>query len=497
MFNGWAVNLNGVMFTTCHTQAEWDELGCAPAQVFDVLTDTPDGVSSLPGLRVEDVTYYQRDGVKHFSDWYEPRFITVTGVFGPVDVSDCVDGDCSTVREQVQAAAQAWKRTHQDTELVIFPDCYSPDLTTGVNVYPDGTFDVDVDGWTGVDGASVARVTTPVHSGAGSLEVTWTTDPVPYDDPASTGQMGLGAAYAATPGERYAVSAWVYAAAGAPMPVLGVMDTAAETVVYSDPAPADDTWHQLTVDFVVPDAGDLIPFLVNGEATTAGQIAYVDDVEAMLYTDVDRTLNGPFGVVGRPRVFQAKQRYNDNQIYDFIARFDAVDQRMYVLDECGTPGYAECVDIDPGTQLLSFCFEDGTGPYVGEKVVCFGEAGFCFTNPVTTGASVAPAEVQVGGTERVYPTITLYPDLITPTVENLTTGDFITYDGTVGDLPVTINTEEGTAFDSEGNSMTHLLRGSLFLSLDPGNYEFRLLSSGEPEEPGFAQLCWRDTVVTS
>jgi hypothetical protein len=495
-FNGWAVNLGGVMFTTCHSQVEWDELECAPAQVFDVLTDTPDGLG-LPGLRTEDVTYFQRDGVKHFSDWYEPRFITLTGVFGPVDTSECVDGDCSTVREQVQAAVQPWKRTCCDTELVIFPDCYQPDLTTGVNVYPDGTFDVDVDGWTGDNGATVARVTTPVHTGAGALEITWTTDPVPYDDPTTTGQVALGATFAATPGERYAVSAWLYAATGDPMPVLGVKDSADDEFVYSDPVPADDTWHQVSVDFVVPDGGDLIPFVVNGEATTAGQLAYVDDVEAMLYTDVDRTLNGPFGVVGRPREFKYKQRFDNNQIYDFVARFDAVDQRMYVLDACGTPGYAECVDVDPGTQLLSACFEDGTGPYAGQKVMCFGEGGFCFTNVVESGASVAPAVVQVGGTERVYPTITLFPTLITPTIENLTTGEFITYDGTVSDLPVTINTEEGTAFDSEGNSMTHLLRGSLFLSLDPGNYEFRLLASGEPEEPGFMQICWRPTVVNA
>ena len=494
-FNGWAVNLNGVMLTYCVEQSEWDDLDCAPATVVDALTAPPAGLD-LPSLRTEDVTYFQRDGVKHFSDWYEPRIITVQGTLGPV-TDDCVAGECSTVREQLQTLVQAWKRTCCDTELVIFPDCYSPDLVTGSNVYPDGTFDVDTDGWTGINGAAVARVTSPVHAGSGALEVTWVTDPVPYDDPTSTGQAGLGATYVATPGERYRVSGWVYAATGDPQPVLGVTDSAGDEPVYSDPAPADDTWHYVTVDYLVPESGELVPFLTNGEASTAGQTGYIDEVEAYLYTDVDRSIAGPFGVVGRPREFKYGWANRSDQIVDFVARFDAVDQRMYVLDECGTPGYADCVDVDPGSQLLSVCFEDGTGPYAGEKVVCFSGAGFCFTNTVTNGDSVAPAVVEVGGTERVYPSIVLYPTLLNPVIENITTGDTISFDGSITDLPVTINTEDGTAFDSEGNSLTHLLRGNLFLSLDPGNYEFRLLSSGEPVEPGYLQLCTRSTVVNA
>lgn len=489
-FNGWAVNLNDVMLVTCGTQADWDALDCAPATVLDALTDIPDGLG-LPNQRTEDVTYFQRDGVKHFSDWYEPRTITLVGTLGPIDTDTCVDGDCSTIREQLQELVQAWKRGCCDTELVIFPDCYAPDFTNDVNVYPDGTFDVDEDGWTGVDGATVQRVTSPVHGGAGSLEVEWTTDPAPYDDPTSTGQTGLGATLAGlTQGDRYKVSAWVYAATGDPQPVLGVKDTGGTLVVYSDPAPADDTWHQLSVDYTVPDSGELVPFLVPADPTTAGQLAYIDDVEAFLYTSIDRTLNGPFGIVGRPREFKYKWQYRNDQVVDFVARFDAVDHRMYVLDECGTPGYATCVDIDPGSELFSICMADG---------VCFEPGGFCFTEPVTTGESVDPTEVNVGGTELVYPTITLQPYLDRPTIENITTGDFITFNGNVGDLPVTINTEDGTAFDSEGNSLTHLLGGSIFLSMEPGNYLWRLLSAGEsdPDQPGFMTMCFRSTVVNA
>lgn len=491
-FNGWAVTLNGVMVVhSCSTQADWDELECSPATVLAALDQVPAGLD-LPSLRTEDVTYFQRDGAKHFSDWYTPRMVTIQGTLGPAPTDeDCVTGDCTTVREQLAELVQAWKRTCCDTELVVFTDCYSPDFTDGTNVYPDGTFDVDADGWTGVDGAAVARVTSPIHSGAGSLEIEWGTDPVPYDDPATTGQTGLGATLTGlTPGDVYLVSGWLYAAAGQPMPVLGVKDTTGDGLVYSDPVTADDTWHVVTIDYVVPASGEMVPFVVNGEATTAGDLAYVDEVQAMKYASVNRTVNGPFGIVGRPREFKYNWLSRDDQIVEFVGRFDAVDQRMYVLDECGTPGYTRCVNIQPGSQLLSICMEDG---------VCFTGAGFCFTNSVAeSGGSVDPTEISVGGTEKVYPTITLYPGLASPTIENITTGEYIQYDGDIDTLPITINTEDGTAFDAEGNSMTHLLRGSLFLSLDPGNYEWRLLASGEDvEDPGYATACWRPTVVSA
>lgn len=312
--------------------------------VLDCLTETPDGLD-LPGLRTEDATYYQRDGVTHFSDWYEPRLITIVGTLGPVDPCNCAAEDpadctCLTVRQQLSELVQAWKRSCCDTELVIYPPCPTS------------------------------------------------------DDP------------------------------------------------------------------------------------------------------LERIYVGPFGAVGRPREF--KYRWNrSHQAVDFVARFDAVDQRLYVLDECGTPGYTTCVDIDPGTLLLSRCYEDGTGDYTGTKVRCYSGAGRCYTNPVTSDDSVAPTELSVGGTEKVYPEITLYPPLIQPYVENITTGEYVQLDTTLtsDDLPVTINTENGTAFDAEGNSLTHLLRGSLFLSLYPGNYEWRLLSAGD--NPGYITVCFRDTVLNS
>lgn len=339
-FGGWAVSLNGVALVhACGDSQElWDALDCFPMTVLDAMDAPPEGLD-LPDLRTEDVTYYQRDGVKHFSDWYEPRFVTIVGTIGPFTDADCAD-PCLTTRQLVVELGQAWKR-QADTELVVYPPC------------------------------------------------------APSDDP------------------------------------------------------------------------------------------------------LERIYTGPYGIVGRPRQFKGRYVNRDETIYEFVARFDSVDQRMYVLDECGTPGYTNCVEIDPGVELFALCGTDGTGIYAGSKVVCGNAEGLlCADTPVVSDDSVLPTLVEVGGTEQVYPEIVLYPPLPRPYVQNYTTGEYVQLDAvlTDSDSPVTINTEEGTAFDSDGNSLTHLLRGSLFMTLYPGNYNFRLLAAGEDVE-GYATLCWRDTVV--
>lgn len=546
-FNGYAVNLNGVMFTTCHTQTEWDELDCAPATVFDVLTEVPAGLD-LPSLRTEDVTYPQRDGVKHFSDWYLPRFVTVVGTFGPISTDDCVDGDCSTIREQLAEAVQAWKRTCCDTEMVVFTDCTRP-----IDTPPDN------DAWEQVaenlalnpsaeteqqwfnllsDRLTDSWSTTQVYAGTKSRKSLKASTIGDADDVYLMKLENAGGldsdSINVTVGETYTASVWLYAPAGYEGGVCLQWDDATFDCS-ADIALTANTWTRVDVTGVCPLTGFVFvnPYIqaAAGNATI-GHIGYADavlveqsatvgdyfdgDTETVydpvtytwarfLWTDTANqssslkesqtgpfqgsTVNGPFGIVGRPTEFKYKQQFRNDQIYDFVALFRGVDQRMYVLDECGTPGYENCVDIQPGSQLLSICLEDG---------VCFTGAGFCFTNSVESGGSVDPTELAVGGTERVYPTITLYPGLASPTIENITTGEYIQYDGDIDTLPVTINTEEGTAFDSEGNSMTHLLRGSLFLSLEPGNYEWRLLASGEDvEDPGYATACWRDTIVSA
>lgn len=109
----WAVVLEGAVLS-----------GDNEAEALGILSVPPEGLDP-PDLRTEDVTYPQRDGVQHFSDWYGPRFITLA------DVSVCNDGcpGCPSARAKVRDLTAAWSRKCDDVELVIFTDCHDPDAS--------------------------------------------------------------------------------------------------------------------------------------------------------------------------------------------------------------------------------------------------------------------------------------------------------------------------------------------------------------------------------
>lgn len=313
MSGDWTVVLDGVALAGGDLpDAVADALGC--------LTIPPEGLG-LPPLRTEDVTYTQRDGVRHFSDWYEPRIITLE------DVQVCPDGcpKCPTAREKVRDILAAWGRKCDDAELVIFPDCYDPD------------------------------------------------------------------------------------------------------------------------------------------ADAAG-----------------RALTGPFGAVGRPRVAEVEWRRGRSGCAILLLRFDAVDQRLYVLDADGTPGSGtECVTLTPS-------IENRCRSYPRCYPMCYEEQG---------GEGGGPVTFDVTGTECAYPTITLNPSLTDPVIENVDTGLKIGYSGVIaaGAPPVIIDGENGTATQG-GASRTHLLTGSPRLILQPGSNTLRLTSFASTDD-GDAEVCWRPTVV--
>lgn len=87
--------------------------------VVGYLTEVPDGMG-LPDLRTEDVTYPQRDGVRHFSDWYGARIITLDNVWLPSHSCN----DCPDVRARLRALIKAWSRKCEDVELVLYTDCH-------------------------------------------------------------------------------------------------------------------------------------------------------------------------------------------------------------------------------------------------------------------------------------------------------------------------------------------------------------------------------------
>lgn len=107
MAAGWTVTLDGVTLSG----GDRPGTGC--------LTLPPEGLG-IPELRDNDVVYAQRDGVKHFSDWYEPRIITINAVVGG---TSCRCPSCGDERVRVAQILKAWSRKCEDVELVITPPC--------------------------------------------------------------------------------------------------------------------------------------------------------------------------------------------------------------------------------------------------------------------------------------------------------------------------------------------------------------------------------------
>lgn len=297
------------------------EDGCVPAvlgTIVGCLTSPPDGMG-LPGLRTEDVTYPQRDGSKHFSDWYEPRTVTLDQVWIPSH--DCAV--CSNVRARVRDLMGAWSRRCDDAELVIYTDCHG-----------------------------------------------------------------------------------------------------------------------------------------SGE---------------------DRSLVGPFGVIGRPRVAELTWVGQGTRHAYLTLRFDAVDHRMYVLNDVGEPGSGwESLTLTPDTETRCRTYPR-----------CYTDT-WCY--PVVESLESGPVTGTVSGDLCASPTIVLHGGLTLPRVENVLNGQVATLQGVV--LPgetVTIDTADGTAVDSTGTDVTYLLTGDTRIIMDAGEAQMRLVSY-EPGDTGYAVVSWRPAV---
>lgn len=215
-----------------------------------------------------------------------------------------------------------------------------------------------------------------------------------------------------------------------------------------------------------------------------------NDIELVLYppceagTDVEqRVVTGPYGIIGRPRVFDSDWLYRDDQIADVLLRFDGTDHRIFVLDPCGTPGLSEVYTIEP-QQAANVC---------ANLPMCFTGGGFCFDQVISPG--VDATTVTIAGTECVNPTFTLFPNLTRPRVTNLTNGDWIGYNANIVDDPVTIDTLNGIATQN-GEDVTANLIGSLTFKLTPGEYDIQLSSQSQFDD-GYMELAYRPTVLVA
>lgn len=568
-FDGWALTLNGVTVTF---ECDDPNPTCPDLHnlIVDGLDEPPDGLD-VPGLRVEDITFAQRDGVKHYNDWYEARQITAVGTLGPAD-PNC-DG-CENVRKQRAALLQAWSRSCCDVELVVYTPCDGQfeelDRVLGPNTIRrnliwNPSLEEDLLGWSAITQGTCRTYPVCVGPPAGNYKRCYT-DPVDglfeavrgvdggwvgsgyfrllCDAPPSA--AGAGLAYGGTLADPlyyspiiedqglYTVSAYLRSnVAQMVTPIIRWLDEDAQLIEVTTGAPveipATDTWTRVSVTDDTPDgtAFAQLYWVTTTNGWTAGAHLDIDgvmlesgavlgtyfdgdttdldepvvgglktenvwdgdphDSESLQQTatyeeNLDRSLYGPFGIVGRPRIAKAPWLDHREQVAEFILRFDATDQRMYVLDECGTPGFQKCRTITPGIESTCRSYE-----------LCYTGSGRCYSE-ASVEDSVPPVTLPVLGTERVYPLIVLNPGLTNPRVENVATGEFIEYRGNVDSEPIHIDTKEGTAFTESGDSVTHLLGGSIFLSVLPGNTDFRMFSQG-PTDTGTADICWRDTVL--
>lgn len=535
--------------------------------IVGCMESPPEGLG-LPGLRTEDVPYFQRDGVTHFSDWYTERLVTLARVM--VCDDNCGCGSENNARIKLSALMQDWQRSCCDIEAVVYTDCNgqvvvgTPILgpqTVRRNLIKNPSFEESLllwsvpvdsfcrsydrcyveDGGTTwcyshvIDGAfSQSRGTDGGWVGEAYMRLTC--DVVPTSP-------GIGFTYSPTAAGSPEVAAQTEYIASAYMRASAAQEVVAQILWYDSigtllgvspgsPFTLDDEWSRVSVNATAPDNVDYahVQWVTTETAWVTGGTLDIDGIlfesghELLDYFDgdtpdiddppevggqvvvnlwvgaehnsesvqssqtyeenIDRSLYGPFGIVGRPRIATYNWVGQGSSCAEVTLRFDSPDQRMYVLDECGTPGYQKCRTVQPGLQQNCRTYDR-----------CYADGGMCYSQP--SASSVLPVTLNVGGTQRVFPLIVLYPGLSYPTIENMGTGEFITFNGPVEGEAITIDTENGiaTGLDTEA-SYTHLLGGSIFLSILPGETQFRMFSRGSTDS-GEAAICWRDTVISA
>lgn len=313
--NDWKVILNGSVM--CGGNCEDEDP--------DACLKVPPSGTGAPALRTEDVTYPQRDGVEHFSDWYEPRILTFDALIG--DSTSC--GCSGSARERSRNLVRSWARACEDDELVLFTGCGS----NGENLILNPSMTVNADNWTSTFNLTLTRSTTISRSGPASLRGAL----------GALGGFGFRSnSFNVDPGVTYLARG--YARAGTSTAtmwfLLIFLDSNGDQILPSVEGPhVPDTttdWTELTVSSLAP-AGAVTAYLQvqSTNAAGPGSFHYFDDFAVV---NAGGVTDGPFGVRGRARVVDPVWRRGRKAIADAILRFDAVDERLYVLDAFGTPG---------------------------------------------------------------------------------------------------------------------------------------------------------------
>lgn len=534
----WRVKLDDVTLSG----GDPSPVDCETGPAQGCLTVPPAGLG-MAELRVEDVTYAQRDGVRHFSDWYGPRLITLEGV------TVCPDGcpSCPSARKAVGQIMAAWSRRCDDAELVIYTDCHgtAPDPNDRSLVGPYGAVGrprVAELTWDGMTGCATLTLRfdaidhrlfvldecgTP---GSGELSQT-------LELGASVGCRTYDRCYGSADGGQLVNRNRLVNPSASAETAAGWQsgNNTTTSLAFTE----DETWvgRGAMVATMIADTGNIAVanpaaarFTVASGETLAAQVHIKPDPAAaprrarlgLWSADASGTgLGTQYGTwqdvgtdwapitdllalperaaVGSLTVL-IETPANGEKFYLDGAAVTSPDETVTTDPETGdeavtlsVPDYFDGDSTDPGGEY-EYAWDGAPNDSTSTKRTTGGTGGWCYDDGETQrGGPGEPVEFSVGGSLCVHPIITFYGTLTDPYIENTETGEKIGYDGTVTALQtVIIDAYEGTATSGGGN-VIYRVTGDPHFAIGPGETTLRLVSSGADDD-GYAVVSWRPAV---
>jgi hypothetical protein len=152
----------------------------------------------------------------------------------------------------------------------------------GAEMFSNTTFEVDVNGWNGLNGGTIARNTVIKRTGSGSMRVT--------SNGTGTSGVQLGAAINNTTTNKFTFEFWIYipAASSSKSMIARVTNQALSGIgSFTAITPTADTWTKVVVNVQAPgtQTGISVYIAFNG-ASTSGDIFYIDDASMSQSFDV-------------------------------------------------------------------------------------------------------------------------------------------------------------------------------------------------------------------
>lgn len=536
----WGALLNGVYLSggnSVQFQDVQDTPGCSGLsadEILGCLTVPPDGLD-LPDQRTEDIQFPQRDGTKHFRDWYESRIVTLVGV---VEGDGCPN--CPSAAEKKQKILKAWRRQCDDVELVIYTDCHGTEPPTGGTGPITGPFGI-------IGRPRVAKA--PWRPGRKKIaDLTLRFDAVDHKmfilDKCGTPGSGAQCVVltpsiegncrhytGAIPGLDLDGVAGSHASTpdAAALDIVGDIDIrvrvapddwtpGADAALLSKSSSSGTTGYELRL----LTTGALLLLWGDGAAALTATSSVLSGVTNGQEMWVRATLDVNNGAAGRDIKFytstdgvtwaQVGSTVTQAGVTSIAVNANELRIGARVNDThqlAGVVGYAEVRNSIGGTVVAdpdfaaqthgATSFSDGSNTWMINGAAVLAGPEYCYPKCYDV-VSDNPGNEETAdnvGTLCACPEILLTGQLTDARIENVTTGDVITFDGVITRTspPVIIDTENGTA-TQDGITRTFRLSGDLPFCLAEGDNLLRLISFGSDDD-GNAEICWRAAVESA